>query len=138
MRRVLRAVAALVLVAGAVGCGQSGRPDTNDRMVRQGSPRTSPSGDFIAAFQDGPDQNGVATVVVVITDASGTEVFHDDDAYSTRHGVGVTWLSTSDQLWILSSDVGTSHVEQHDGVWVKTAMTPQTLDTIPEEIEHLS
>lgn len=67
----------------------------------------------------------------------GKEVFHDSTAYSTRHGVGVTWLSTKDQLWILSSDVGTSYVQSDGSVWTKTSITPTTRKDIPKEIHDL-
>jgi hypothetical protein len=60
-------------------------------------------------------------VVVIRRSDSGQEVFHDVVSYSTRHGVGVTWLSSADQLWILSADVGHAHVEEHAGAWVKTS-----------------
>jgi hypothetical protein len=85
----------------------------------------------------GPRQNGVETLVVVIKDASDAEVFHDDYAYSSRHGVGVTWLSNRDQLWILSADVGTSYVEQRGGTWTKVGITPETRGDIPPEIVQL-
>lgn len=46
--------------------------------------------------------------IVVITERAGREVFRDGEAYSSRHGVGITWLTDTDELWVLSSDVGTS------------------------------
>jgi hypothetical protein len=137
-RRALLASASLVLVVVLGGCGIFGRSSSrDDRFVRANAPRTSPSGGFTASIQSGPVQNGVETSVVVITDGSGKEVFHDSYAYSNRHGVGVTWLSTKDQLWILSSDVGPAYVEQNAGTWVKTAITPDTTSSIPTEIADL-
>jgi hypothetical protein len=133
-------VIALTVVAGCslFGRDRGGGGDDDDRFVQVGNPKTAPSGAYTASLDDGADQNGVATRIVVITDADGEEVFRDDYAYSTRHGVGVTWLSSADQLWILSSDVGTAHVDrQADGTWTKTGITPETKDTIPEEIDQL-
>jgi hypothetical protein len=121
------------------GCGSARRSsEPPDRFVGAGSPRTSPSGQFVASVKDGPDQNGVPTWIVVIATASGRVVFEDDEAYSRRHGVGVTWLSNHDQLWILSSDVGTAHVDRAGaGAWVKTTITPDTVTTVPDEIARL-
>jgi hypothetical protein len=109
-----------------------------ERFARPGRPRSSPSGAFMASLAAGPEQNGVATWVVTIADASGAEVFRDDHAYSARHGLGVTWLSSRDQLWILSFDVGDAYVQQRDDgrSWVKVMLTPGNQDT-PEEIARL-
>jgi hypothetical protein len=135
--RVRLAGVLVIALAVVVGCSLFGR-DSDDRFVDVGRPKESPSGTFIASLEEGPEQNGVETRVVVISDANGREVFRDDYAYSTRHGVRVTWLSSADQLWILSSDVGTAHVDrQEDGTWTKTAITPETADTVPEEIAEL-
>jgi hypothetical protein len=75
----------------------------------------------------GPNQNGVDTWVAVIRDnATGAEVFRDSYAYGNRHGVGITWLSSADQLWLLSNDVGTAHVDRKpDGTWIKTSIYPE-------------
>jgi hypothetical protein len=109
-----------------------------DRFVKPGAPKVSPSGVYTAAVDAGPNQNGVDTWVAVILDDTGAEVFHDDYAYSTRHGAGITWLSTSDQLWLLSADIGAAHVDRHpDGTWTKTAITPETNDSVPSEIREL-
>ncbi|HLV59438.1 MAG TPA: hypothetical protein VKY81_11320 [Natronosporangium sp.] len=133
---LLIAVLATALVIA--GCGLFNRSGEDDRFVRPGEPKTSPSGRFTAMVEPGPVQNGAETLIVVITTADGAEVFRDDYAYSTRHGVRVTWLSDRDQLWILSGDVGTSHVEpDSSGVWVKTGITPETVDDIPAEIDAL-
>lgn len=136
-RRSALVAAALVLIATVAGCGLFDRSsDADDRFVRNGSPQTSPSGQFIASFVE-EEQDDAATLRVVITDTTGTEVFRDDYAYSERHGVGVAWLSEQDQLWVLSADVGTAHIEQNGQTWVKTTMTPETLDEIPAEIADL-
>jgi hypothetical protein len=126
-----------VLTASLVlGCGLFKPLD--ERFVLPDRPRHSSSGEFLALVEDGPVQNGVQTWVVVLVDSDGAEVFRDDYAYSTRHGVGVTWLSDEDQLWILSGDVGTAYVERNfGGVWVKAWITPKTRDDIPDEIEAL-
>jgi len=119
-------------------CGMFGR-SKDDRFVRPDAPRSAPSGEFTASVENGPGQNGVKTWIVVIKDRGGREVFRDDYRYSTRHGVGVTWLSNRDQLWILSSDVGRAYVERGaDGVWTKTKITPETRKSVPEEIDRLS
>jgi hypothetical protein len=96
-----------------LGCGMFRSLD--ERFVVPDRPRHSPSGEFLALVEDGPVQNGVRTWVVVLVDSDGAEVFRDDYAYSTRHGVGVTWLSDEDQVWILSGDVGTAYVEREVG-----------------------
>lgn len=138
MSRALLAGGLVIVLAVLAGCSLFGGNDDRDRFVEADDPRTAPSGEFTASLDDGPPQDGVPTHVVVITDADGTEVFRDDHAYSSRHGVGVTWLSSADQLWILSTDVGTAHVDrQADGTWVKTAITPSTADTVPDEIDRL-
>jgi hypothetical protein len=136
--RLSRVGASMVVVLALAGCLMSRSSASNeDRFVRPGAARTSPSGSFKASVEAGPDQNGVATTVVVISDSAGHEVFRDNYAYSNRHGVGVTWLSTQDQLWILSSDVGSAHVDRTDGGWVKTMVTPETKAAVPEEIVRL-
>ncbi|MCH9732310.1 MAG: hypothetical protein K0U84_22025 [Actinomycetia bacterium] len=91
------------------------------RAVRPGEPKVSPSGLYTAYAEEGPLQNTVKTWVDVIRDKDGNEVFRDDDAYSTRHGILFTWLSSEpNQLWIISGDVGTFYVSPGpDGVWTK-------------------
>ena len=78
-------------------------------------------------------------IIGLITFLSGcTEVFRDSYPYSTRHDIGITWLSGSDQLWLLPSDVGTAHVDrQPDGTWIKTGIRPETISQIPAEIAAL-
>lgn len=136
---MLLASAAVSLVLAVSACAPAGLSrNSNDRFVRPGSPRTSPSGDFTASVQAGREEDGVDTWIVVIHDAARAEVFHDNYAYSTRFGVGVTWRSDRDQLWTLSSDVGTAYVESRGGAWSKTWITPETLHLIPDEIARLS
>ncbi|MGA5541743.1 hypothetical protein ACPCIR_07835 [Mycobacterium sp. NPDC051198] len=138
---VIRQLAITALVACLLaGCGLFGSPSSHDdRFARPDHPKDSPSGQYAVAVDMGPNQNGVDTWVAVIRDnATGAEVFRDSNAYSSRHGVGITWLSTSDQLWLLSSDVGTAHVDRKpDGTWIKTSIYPETVGDIPEEITAL-
>ncbi|MGV0815420.1 hypothetical protein ABQF34_26005 [Mycolicibacterium boenickei] len=139
---MLRQFAIAVLIAGLLtGCGMfgSGASRHDDRFARPDQPMVSPSGQYTVSVALGPNQNGVETWVAVIREnKTGTEVFRDSDAYSSRHSVGITWLSSSDQLWLVSSDVGTSHVDrQPDGAWVKTNIYPETADDVPEEIDAL-
>jgi len=141
---ILAVNAALMVLTTTAGCGLFGiggseadRGQSDERFVLPDRPQKSPSGKYIASVIAGPDQNGVQTRVVVISDSAGKEVFHDDMAYSTRHGVGVTWLSTNDQLWILSGDIGTSYVQSDGSTWTKTSITPETRKDVPREIQDL-
>lgn len=133
---LLGVVVALAVVA--VGCGTSDRTSRQEeRLVGIDKPKPSSSGLYTASVKFGPEQNGVKTWIAAIEDSSGKEVFRDDYAYSTRHGVAITWLSDHDQLWILSSDVGTSHIDrQPDGTWKKTDITPKTGGDVPAEINQ--
>lgn len=136
----IKSLAAAVTVAALVaGCGLSGRSDpAADRFVRPDHPASSPSGSYTATVGYGPEENGVETWVVSIRDRNGNTEFLDSDAYSSRHGVGITWLSTDDQLWLLSSDVGTAHLDRNaDGTWTKTWLNPQTMADMPDEIKAL-
>lgn len=131
------AVVVTAVVALVAGCGSFGRSDrANDRFARPGQPKTSPSGLYTAYAEWGPDENTVKTWVVVVRDKSGKEVFHDDYAYSTRHGVMITWLSTEpNQLWIYSGDVAVSRVSPNpSGIWEKTPVRRQD---VPDEISEL-
>ncbi|WP_233152739.1 hypothetical protein [Mycobacterium sp. NS-7484] len=139
---MIRILAIALLIAGFLsGCGVFGDASNRegDRFARPDHPKHSPSGQYSVSVASGPSQNRVDTWVVAIKDtATGAEVFHDTTAYSTRHGVGITWLSSSDQLWLLSSDIGTAHVDrQSDGTWVKTYISPDTVGDIPDEIRAL-
>ncbi|MFN3005203.1 hypothetical protein [Mycolicibacterium wolinskyi] len=127
---------ALVAALALSGCAWFGGDGERDRFVQPGSPKVSPSGHYTAAVDTRAARSGVGTWVAVIIDESGAEVFRDDYAYSTRHGAGITWLSTDDQLWLLSGDVGVAHVDRgSDGRWSKTAVTPET--RVPAEIREL-
>ncbi|MGH3937378.1 MAG: hypothetical protein ACRDTG_01885 [Pseudonocardiaceae bacterium] len=129
------------LTAVLAGCAALfGSDRVNERFARPEHPRTSPSGQFVAHVEFGPEQNGVLTWVVVITDRGGHEVFRDNYAYSSRHGVGITWLSGKDQLWLLSSDVGTSSVQQDAGsTWRKEYPRLGHFDQdVPPEIRELA
>ena len=134
--RIVTTVTLVLAVAAAVvGCGLFGRDsETDERAVRPGEPKPSPSGLYTAYAEDGAPQNTVKTLVDVIRDKDGNEVYRDDAAYSTRHGVLFTWLTTEpDQLWILSSDVGTFYVSPDDhGAWNKQHATD-----VPQEIKEL-
>lgn len=136
---VLGAVAAAAAVL-AGGAALFGGDRVDERFARPDHPRTSPSGQYVARVDLGPEQNGVPTWLVVITDRAGREVFRDSDTYSSRHGVGITWLSGTDQLWLISSDVGTSSVQrQADGSWRKTSPRPGHFDQdVPAEIRELA
>jgi hypothetical protein len=130
----------IVVLFVAAGCGMFGRGGkSQDRFVRPGAPRTSPTDSFVASVEEKDSAaDSVKTWTVVVADKSGVEVFRDEYAYSTRHSLAVTWLSTKDQLWILSGDVGTAHIEAGpDGRWAKTSITPQTRGDIPQEISQL-
>ena len=118
-----------------LGCRADDRFPDPDRFVTVGSPHPSPSGDFVASVLEGPERDGAATRLVVITDGAGTEVFRDDREYSTRHGVGVTWLSTGDQLWILSGGEAPASVQPTGGVWRKTSGGAHP---VPAEITDLT
>lgn len=85
----------------------------------------SPSGEYTASVEYGPEDNGVKTWVPVIRDKSGKEVFRDShDDYSpcsTRQKLLVTWLSTKPaELWVYSDDVGSFSISRSaDGEWMK-------------------
>lgn len=134
MRIVIMAVAAVLAGCTALPGG------AGERFARPGQPRTSPSGEFVAQADLGPEQNGVPTWIVVITERDGREVFRDSAAYSSRHGVGITWLTGADELWLLSSDVGTSYVRQNTaGNWSKEYPRPGHYDEdVPTEIRKLA
>lgn len=133
-----RIVAALLAVASVLaGCVFNRADHSNDkRMVKPDNPQPSPSGQYTAYAEWGPDENTVKTWMVVIRDKSGNEVFHDDYAYSTRHGVMITWLSTEpNQLWIYSGDVAVSRVSPNpSGTWEKVPVRRQE---VPSEISEL-
>jgi hypothetical protein len=114
--------AALVGLAVA-GCSIfSSPPDSPLGPINEaGRIITSPSGSATAEFLPGEIQNGVPTLVPVVR-SGGTVVFRSPLQYSTRHGVAMLWQESEDVLWILSSDVGTSRVEQQGATWSRTSM----------------
>jgi hypothetical protein len=106
--RLLAALAALLVVL--TGCGG----DREDRFVRPGAPKASPSGNFVAHAESASE--------VKVTDRDGGEVFRKSYEYATSYrddAIGVVWLSTEDQLWVLVPGGRTSErVEAGpDGVW---------------------
>ena len=137
VRRVLAgALAVIMTVATAAACTSSGG-DTVNTARRAGQEVTAPSGDLIGTLVEGPAENGVATLVVVVTDGAGEEVFRAPEPYSTRHGVAIAWQSDGEVLWVLSSDVGTSRIERGPDGWAQTWLTPETRDAVPPEIDAL-
>lgn len=120
--RTVVATAALLLVL--TGCGG----DREDRFARPGAPKASPSGEFVAHAESASE--------VRITDRNGGEVFTKSYEYATSYradGIGVVWLSTKDQLWVLVPGGRMSErVEPGpDGVW--TAVEAE----LPGEITRL-
>lgn len=138
IRQLATALLIAVILSGCEILG-GGPSRHDDRFAAPDHPKESPSGQYAASVAMGPNQNGADTWVAVIQDnATGAKVFRDSYAYSSRHGVGITWLSSRDQLWLLSSDVGTSHVDrQPDGTWVRTNIYPESTRDVPEEINAL-
>jgi hypothetical protein len=120
--KVVAALVALLLVL--TGCGS----DSEDRFARPGSPRTSPSGKFVAHAEG---SSGVR-----VTDRNGGELFRKSYEYATSYrndGIGVVWLSTKDQLWVLvPGNRMSERIEAgQDGVW--TAVEAE----LPREITRL-
>ncbi|MEV6242208.1 hypothetical protein [Lentzea sp. NPDC051838] len=117
--RVLAAFVALLLVL--TGCGS----DREDRFARPGAPKTSPSGKFVAHAESASE--------VKVTDRNGGDVFRKSYEYATSYrndGIGVVWLSTKDQLWVLVPGGRMSErIEAGaDGVWTATEAA------LPDEI----
>jgi hypothetical protein len=139
MRMTIVIVAVATVLAGCTALFGGDR-GAEQRFARPGQPQTSPSGKFVAQADLGPEQNGVPTWVVVITERDGREVFRDSEAYSSRHGVGITWRAGTDELWVLSSDVGTSSVRRGaDGNWSKEYPRPGHYEQdVPAEIRELA
>jgi hypothetical protein len=120
--RVLAALVALLLVL--TGCGD----DSEDRFARPGRPKASPSGKFVAHAESASELR--------ITDRNGGELFRKSYEYATSYrsdAIGVVWLSTKDQLWVLVPGGRMSErVEAgQDGVW--TAVEAE----LPGEITRL-
>lgn len=111
---------AVVFSLGAGGLfGGSGSSDVANAAgtVIEASP-----GGVSAEFVAGPEQNGVATLVPVISQG-GAEVYRDAVAYSTRQGVAITWQPDGQALWVVTSDVGTFKVSRDGDTWTKVAST---------------
>jgi len=138
--RVTIVIVAVVTVLAGCTALFGGDRGAEQRFARPGQPQTSPSGTFVAQADLGPEPNGVQTWVVVITERDGREVFRDSEAYSSRHGVGITWRAGTDELWVLSSDVGTSSVRRGaDGNWSKEYPRPGHYEQdVPAEIRELA
>ncbi len=115
--RAIAGILALLLVLA--GCG-----DDEDRFARPGAPRSSPSGNFIAYAESASE--------VRVTDRNGGDVFRKSYEYATSQradGIGVVWLSTKDQLWVLVPGSSNERIEPGpDGVWHATS------DDLPSEI----
>lgn len=112
----------LGMMLGLGGCSLFGVSASADLANATGTVIAAPQGPASAEFVPGPDQSGVATLVPVISEG-GSEVYRDETAYSTRHGIAMTWQSDGSTLWVLSSDVGTFRVARTDAGWTKSAAT---------------
>jgi hypothetical protein len=127
----------IAVMVALSGCQATSTDHDTERFVKPGAPKVSPSKIYTAAVDRGPVHDGVETWVAVIIDESGAEVFHDDHAFSTGHETDITWLSNEDQLWLLSREMGSAHVDRHpDGRWIKTTVSPD-VDSMPAEIREL-
>lgn len=135
---MMRTLSRLAAVAGAVGlamglsaCGLfGGAPRDGAVANRAGVVLAAPGGGASAELVAGPDDGGVATLVPVIREGD-TEVFRDETAYSTRHGVAITWESEGATLWVFSSDVGTFRVAHGASGWAKEHAT-----NVPDEVKE--
>jgi hypothetical protein len=106
--------------------------------ITPGSPATSPSGRYTAVL-DVVDVGSVDEWRPTIRDATGAEVFRDDESYSAgpAHSLVVAWSPTADELWVLSGDVGTSRLAPlPDGTWRKTSSTPEQPLAVPDELDE--
>jgi hypothetical protein len=127
----------IAVMVALSGCQATSTDHDTERFVKPGAPKVSPSKIYTAAVDRGPVHDGVETWVAVIIDEAGAEVFHDDHAFSTGHETDITWLSNEDQLWLLSREMGSAHVDRHpDGRWIKTTVSPD-VDSMPAEIREL-
>lgn len=108
---------ALASVLALLGCG-SARTGGDAFFAQAGETRTSPSGEFTATLHQ-DDAKGFAEYRPVILDASGQVVWKHDTAFVERYFPGVAWEQDADILWVLSADVGDSHVGLVDGARVQ-------------------
>ena len=115
----------LAVMAIVVGCGTS--DNTAAAVVTPDRAQASPSGTYTAYVQEGTEE----TWVVLIRDQAGKEVFRDRSAYSTRHGVTVSWLSTEpEQLWVYSGDEGVHKIAPGaKGGWTRTGVETGNVPT---------
>lgn len=131
-------LAMLTVLIGACGSNVDGDAvNEGNGFVKADAPQVSPSGQYTAHV----NESGDLEMYITITDNAGSEVFRDTDEYSTsrNHPYGIKWLSSADQLWIDSKDVGTAHIDRTpDGRWIKTAIGPSTRGDIPEEVREWS
>lgn len=141
MQRPAMKISAIVglLAVVLIACDRTSPSDKDDnKLVTPDHSVVSPSGEFTAFVEYGPEENKVKTLVPVIRDKSGSEVFRDGKdeygPYSTRQTTYVAWLSTKpNELWIYSGDVGTFSVSpDQTGKWTKKSDS-----TVPQEIKEL-
>lgn len=153
MRTTILIITLVAVLAGCTGgsSGNSGTDEritpnihrgTDERFVRPGQPRTSPSGEFVAHAEPepGPEQSGASAWIVVITDHAGREVFRSTEASHDRPGVDITWLTDTDELWVLSPDAGPWYVQQDgDDTWSRERPRQDHRDEdVPAEIRELA
>lgn len=135
MRRIL---AAAFVVALASGCALVGPGGERMMATALGHQVTSADG-LVAGFVEGEEAEGVATILPVVYDAEGAVLFTDDDAYSSRHSIGLVWhpseAGPGEDLWILSSDIGAARIANSGGVWVKVWTDGELPDGVRELLE---
>lgn len=120
------ALAALVTALAAACTGRGG----DERLATLEVPRTSPSGEAVAALVAEGD-----VLHPVIRNPSGVEVWRDDLEHTERYSPGVLWESAADVLWILSTDHGNASVRRDPaGTWAKTMGS----DGMPQDVADLA
>lgn len=77
----------VAVVLGLGACGLFSGSGSADLANAAGTVLDAPQGGASGELVPGPDQNGGATLVPVIS-SGGSEVYRDPMAYSTRHAVG--------------------------------------------------
>lgn len=120
------------IVLGLGACSPFGGSGSTGLANAAGTVIDAPQGSASADLVAGPEQNEVTTLVPVISEG-GDEVYRDTSAYSTRHGVAITWQSYGEALWVVSSDVGTFKVARAGAGWEKsasTALPPEVRDRL--------
>lgn len=128
-KRIIAVILAVVAIVAGCGTGEDGAAP----IVTPDRSQASPSGTYTAYVQEGPEENGVKTWVLLVRDQAGKEVFRDRSAYSTRNGVMISWLSTEpEQLWVYSGDVGVHKIAPGaKGGWTRTGVETEN---VPAEI----